>query len=133
MLGCATRYTPEQHKLLDLELLHWCRNQTSDERLKRQLFAYKHNLYNTFVIGLWVNQPKGLFVDLINLGFSLAHFTRSTAEELRRRILCPTSSTELNRQMRKARSDYLHQQQDESDELTDYYYRPRKVQAGYGN
>ena len=71
MLGLPCHYNASQHKLINPEMLNWCRRQTSDDRLKKKLFMYYHRLYGTFVVGLWVGEPRRWFVDLLNLVASL--------------------------------------------------------------
>ena len=80
MLGVPCRYDEAQHQLLTPPLLDWCRLQTSDPDIRDNLFVYLQRLYGTFVIARWVDKPLGLFVDVLNLGYSLSIFNREAAE-----------------------------------------------------
>ncbi len=129
MLGMACFYTPQQHQLLEPPLLDWCRNQTSDEVLKKRLFVYRQLQVGTFVIAQWLDRAKGLFVDTLNLGNSLSNFSREKAQELRRRLLAPVSSSDTKDMMSTVNSNFTHTQQETNEKLSEKnnYNRSTKV------
>jgi len=122
MFGLACHYDPRQHRILESGILAWCKRQVSDPYLKERLFTYYHRLEHTFVIALWLNQPKRWFVDVLNMGYSLGNFNRHLAEGLRRRLLAPLSTSDIRRQLRNAESDHLHKLQDQGNALSDRLY-----------
>ena len=114
MIGVPCTYSPDQHYIFEPELLAWCRRQTPDESLKKELFVYKQLQVGTFVIARWVSREMGLFVDLLNLGHALSTFTVEMAQELRRRILAPVTSNDTAKQMSASSSSRLHKLQEEN-------------------
>ena len=104
-------YDPQQHEVIRPEILDWCKRQASKEDLRSELFMYRHRKYKTFVIARWLGHPHGLFTDLLNLGESLANFTRAKAQEFLRRTLCPLTATETSRAISNCDSDFDMQQQ----------------------
>ncbi len=121
------QYDPHQHELLDNDVSRWLKRETSDPELRKKVFVYRHLRYGTFVIGLWINAPQGVFVDVLNMGTSLANLTASNAQELRKRLFAPTAASDMAHQMQESYSEYLHRRQDESDGMTDRMMYGRKV------
>ena len=119
MLGQACQYRPEQHRLLDHGILRWLKRQVSDDRLRSRLFFYFHNLYRTWVIGLWTSEPKGTFVDVLNLGYSPGSFDRVMAEGLVKNLHAPLTIADTLRQLRESESNFYHQQNDEAAALAE--------------
>ena len=106
MLGAVCQYDRKQHLLLEPSLLEWCKAQSSNKNVSNELFVYRQMQVGTFVIGRWVNKSKGLFVDLVNLGYSLGNFTRGVAQEFRRRLLAPITAEQTKKQMTDFSSGY---------------------------
>ena len=116
MIGVPCTYDPEQHYIFEPELLEWCRRQTSDEELKKELFVYKQMQVGTFVIARWIDRSLGFFVDLLNLGHVLSSFNHKTARELRRRVLAPVTSSATTSFLKTAESNHLSKLQKENDD-----------------
>lgn len=122
MINMVATYDPCQHEILDPELLGWCRRVAkgvTDQSLSARLFCYHHRWYDSFVIGAWVSEPKGAFIDLMNLGSSLGSFTHSKAKEFIDRLYNPLTGAQTAQMLRANESDFLHQKQDENDKLKD--------------
>lgn len=116
MLPCF--YSPAQHEILhEPTILDWCRRQTSDLPLQKQLFIYRHRIHSTFVIARWVREPKGIFTDLLNLGHSLGNFTREKAQEFRGRILAPIPVETFSRTINQASRDFASEQHEKGEEM----------------
>ncbi len=135
MLGLACEYDGSQHRLITPELLHWCKRQASDGELRDSLFVYHHLQVGTFVIARWINHPWGLFVDVLNLGHSLANFDKTAAREFRNRVLCPVSAEATARGMRDASSDFRHSRDDSNAEAEESTMvralKPKRIMTGY--
>lgn len=119
MFGLACTFNPSQHKLMDLEQLRWCKRQTTDPELKDKLFAYYHLREHTYIIGLWVTEPRRLFVDLINMGGSPQNFSKSHATSFQQNMFSPLSAGQMKRELRKEYSDHLHHINDISGSRAD--------------
>lgn len=126
MLGTAYHYNSKEHELIEPECLRWIRRETADPALRNRLFAYRHKIYGTFVVALWLGEPHGFFVDILNLGMSLGHFTRPVAQELRHRLFCPAGAKQVERFISETNSVQQHKLQDESNEYFDRHKRSLK-------
>ena len=88
------QYDPSQHQVIHPPLEAWVKRQASPEE-QDKIFVYHHLKEKTFVIGWWVNKGRGLFVDLNNLGNSLANFDSSDA----RALVCTLRSNNTKEQI----------------------------------
>ena len=129
MLGSACQYNPKQHVILKPSFLKWCKDQTSDERVKAELFVYRQMQVGTFVIARWVDKSKGMFVDLVNLGGSLGNFTREVAHEFRRRLLAPVTADFTCRQMKDFDSGWRGDQDEKNAYNHELLLRNRMIPA----
>ena len=87
-----------------------------DPLLARNLFWYKHNIHETFVVAEWVGRPKLYYIDRINLGKKgMQGLTRERYDEFLRRALKPMSAEEV--QMMTADEEYrwMMMQQEENE------------------
>lgn len=129
-LGGAETYSPEKYELIEPEIIYWCRRQTPDEDLRSRLFCYYARKHGTFVVGLWTDCPKGKFVDVLNMGFSLGNFDRSMAESLRKNLLAPLRTDETIQILMSAQRDYERHTTDEAQEQSETLRRNMR-KAGY--
>lgn len=123
MLGLTCQYDSNQHYLLDFEALRWCRRETADPELRGKLFAYYHLREHTYVIALWMAEPRRLFVDLMNLGGSPQNFTRAEADSFRHRMFDPVSAGQMKRELREELSNHLHEMNDMSGNQSEKQFR----------
>lgn len=105
MLGLSCNYDPNQHELIRPEMLDWCKRQVSERGRADKLFMYHHLIEDTFVIGEWLNGPRGPFVDLKNLGQRI-HMTREEADNFVCGLNKPDNAASLMRKIRKMTSDH---------------------------
>lgn len=103
-------YNPKEHSLIGGDINAFVR------RLDEKLFVVRYNEIGSFCICRWLAGENDIFVDVINLGGSLANFTRKTADELRQQTFSPLSASMVTRKSAEAESDYLHWRQDFNDE-----------------
>ena len=134
MLGMACNYSPKQHSLIHPEQLTWCKRETCDPLLKEQLFCYLQREIGVFVIARWTDKVYGSFVDILNLGRSLASFTREKAQEFKRRVNSPISAAHTRRFLEQADRDYYSRQANVNMELHENQERtgPRRTHVGFG-
>ena len=112
----TTQYTPEQHKLINGDKLDWCKRQVSDPVLREKVFMYYHLKEKTFVIGCWIANAYGLFVDVLNMGFSLSNFNASLADMFKQRFLKPQASAEMEKEMKKAEAQFYRDLDNENED-----------------
>lgn len=120
MINMVATYDPRQHEILNPELLGWCRRVAegvNDSTLATRLFCYHHRWHDTFVIGAWIAEPYHAFIDLMNLGTSLGTFTHSKGQEFIDRLYNPTTGHQAAQMLRQNESDFLHQKQDENEQI----------------
>lgn len=110
MIGGAVPYDSKQHYLLPRShnIVQWCIRETNNEHFKDNLFLYHHKGTGNFVIGCWLEE-RALLVDLLNLGPSLAGFTRSKAQEFLTRSLRPRTARQKQREIIDLTSEHLGQ------------------------
>lgn len=120
MLGLVSNYNSAEHRIIGGDLSRWVDGLIEgDPRRKGRLFVVRYNKLGVFVIAEWLGKPKDVFVDVLNLGKSLANFDRKGAQELRRRLFAPLTAEGTNRATMEAESDYHHNLQDEDAEETE--------------
>ena len=69
-----------------------------------------------FCIIEWMSPNRDVFIDLLNLGKSLANFTRAKAAELQQRLFKPITCDETSKFISKGDSDFHHGRQDDNEE-----------------
>lgn len=128
MLGLVSFYNTKEHTIIGGDIADFCKRlvEHTPQRAGR-LFVVRYNKLGTFVIAEWLAKPKDIFVDVMNLGKSLANFDRKKAHELRQRIFKPLTAEGTVRQMAAADSNYHHFRQDENSEE---WERQEKVARG---
>ena len=88
------RFDRGQHLIIHPPLEDWVKRQASPEE-KSRIFVYHHLIEKTFVVGWWVHEGGGLFVDLCNLGDSLANFDRSDATAIQNTLRSNTTTKQV--------------------------------------
>lgn len=124
MLGMVSFYNSDEHRIIDCELSKFCaRLVEGDSNRKDKLFVVRYNKLGVFCICEWLAKPRDIFVDVMNLGGSLANFTRKKANELRHRLFAPISAEETSEHIASGDSDYHHMRQDWNEEETERWER----------
>jgi len=119
MLGMPCQFRPDQHEIIHPPLEDFVMRAVSEQKLRDSLFIYRHRLWRTFVIALWVGPSE--FVDVMNLGMSLGNFTRQRAKRLGQALNQSTSGKQFAKSLRQHQRDGLSQLQNESDEDADRF------------
>jgi hypothetical protein len=120
MLGMVSNYTPDEHTIIEGELSLWLKRLIENDPVrKHKLFVVRYNKIGTFVIAEWLGRPKDVFVDVLNMGKSLANFNRKKADELKKRLFKPVTAEQTRRWCSGVDSDYHHNLQDEDAEETE--------------
>lgn len=125
MLGTVSNYCSEKHCLIGGEI--GCFIAKLAKESKRDLFVVKYIKPQTFVICEWLSPNRDIFIDIMNLGKSLANFDRKKAVELRHRLFAPITCNETSRGIAEEESNYYHGRQDENAEEQE---RLEKVSRG---
>lgn len=94
---------------------------------KGRLFLLRYNKLGVFCICEWTDDHKDTFVDVMNLGKSLANLGQKESLELRRRLFAPTTAEETGKEIIRNDSDFYHRLQDEDSEETE---RQERVALG---
>ena len=124
MLGAVCHFRRDQHLILEPTFLDWCKEQAPDD-IKDELFVYRQLQVGTFVIGRWISKGAGTFVDLINLGSSLANFTREVAQGFRRRLYAPVTIEQTRRHLQDFDSNFRRMTREKDAYNQDYMHRTK--------
>ena len=116
MIGMPCTFDAGQHAVIHPELEDWIHREIPDRNFLDRVFVYRHLLYGTFVIAQWLNRDAGLFIDVMNLGYSLGNFDKEKARTLRSNIMQPITGRQARDCMRKAQDDHVERRQ-EADQL----------------
>ena len=114
MLGMSSVYDSKKHVLIGGEIGPYISK--LGEESDRSLAVICYEKLQVFCIIEWLSPNKDVFIDIMNLGKSLANFSRAKAAELGHRLFKPISCNETSRFITEGESDYLHQRQDENEE-----------------
>ncbi len=114
MIGQACRYDRQQHRILHPRMEKYILRQ-APANIRGSLFVYYHNLHRTFVIAQWV-VPDKAFVDVMNLGHSLANFGSEEARQFRLQIKSPVGNQQLAKALRQKELDRLTERQATNDQ-----------------
>jgi hypothetical protein len=125
MVGLAVQYDVLQHRIVDADLIDWLKRQVvSDERLRGNLFLYRHLQTGNFIVAVWVNHKYGAFREIMNLGLQ-KKFPRWRAGELVKMLQCPLSGKELVRGLRQEERNRISAEQEKNDEKRERIRRAR--------
>jgi hypothetical protein len=129
MLLC-TVFSPERHQIIDNDIIRYCRENCSDDKLRAKLFLYFHRIEQTYVIAAWTDNSKRRFCDLFNMGFDIHSFDRAAAMEFLRKIGEPYTLKQISKDMANAdrdairaaeeRQEYHHEREAKLREATGY-------------
>lgn len=118
-------YDPNQHQIIHPELGEWVKRQVAPAD-KERFFVYFHKIHKTFVIARWAQDKFGVFTDFLNLGHSLANFTREKAQELRERLYAPVGVQAMQKAVAQATRDQVTENTEKGAYMEDYMKRKRQ-------
>jgi hypothetical protein len=108
---------PSEHAIVNGEIGAYI--ERLSEKSGRCLAVILYKKLGVFCIIEFLSPNKDVFIDMMNLGSSLANFTRSKASELRKRLFHPVTCEETSRAAYESESDYHHMRQDWNEEETE--------------
>ena len=127
MLGAVCHFRRDQHMMLEPTFLAWCKDNAPDD-VKEELFVYRQLQVGTFVIGRWISKGAGTFVDLINLGTSLANFTQEVAQDFRRQLYIPVTIEQTRKHLQDFDSDFRCTTREKNNYNSDFLQRHKILQ-----
>ena len=128
MLGLVSCYSSTEHTIIGGEISEFLeRLVAGDPKRKGCLFVIRYDKLGVFCVCEWVGGGRDTFVDVINLGKSLANFGREEANKLRNLLFNPLTAEETSAAIIRGDSDYYHNLQDEDAEETE---RQERVAIG---
>lgn len=121
MLGMTSVYNSKKHYIIGGEIGAYIEGLSKDSGRDLAVICYED--LQVFCIIEWMSPQKDVFIDILNLGKSLANFAREKAAELRRRLFQPISCDETSQYIAEGESTFHHDMQDWNSEETDRYAR----------
>lgn len=110
MLGMISNYSKDKHTKVGGEINAYVSRLAKESG--RDLAVICYEKLEVFCIVEWMSPNRDVFIDTMNLGKSLANFTRAKATELRHRLFAPVTCQETSEFISKGDSDYHHERQD---------------------
>ena len=106
-------YTPHEHTFIGGEIGQYIARIAKESG--RDLAVVRYEKLGTFCIVEFLSQTREIFVDVKNLGGSLANFTRRDARELEHRLFKPITTDQTGRFITENESRYHHDRQDDNE------------------
>ncbi len=117
MLGAVSSFDTNSHTLIGGDLGDYIARLSGNSR--RDFAVLRYEKLDVFCIVEFLSPRRDVFVDTMNLGSSLANFTREKRYELERRVFKPLTCSETSRAIMEGESDYHHMLQDGNEEETE--------------
>lgn len=114
MLNMVSNYSSEKHTRIEGEIGVYIARLAKESGRDLAVICYED--LGVFCIIEYLSPIKDIFIDMMNLGKSLANFNRNKAAELGRRLFKPVSCDETSRFIAGNESDYHHGRQDDNEE-----------------
>ena len=114
MLGMTSVYSSDKHTRIGGDIGAFIERLGKDAGRDLAIICYEK--LAVFCIIEWLSPNKDVFIDMMNLGKSLANFTRTKATELGRRLFKPITCDETSQFISAGDSDYHHERQSENEE-----------------
>lgn len=114
MLGMVSNYNRNEHTIIGGELGPYI--SCLGKQAKRDLTVIRYEKLGVFCIIEFLSPRRDVFIDIMNLGKSLANFGRLGAAELRRRLFGQMTCEEESRALFEADSDFHHKMDDDNKE-----------------
>lgn len=112
MLGLTSVYDPDEHVRIGGEIGAYIGRIA--EKAHRRLGVIRYGKLGTFCVIEYLTPHRDVFVDVLNLGTSLANFNRAKSDELNRRLFAPLTAEGTMEAMAQFDSDFHHSKQDEN-------------------
>jgi len=119
MLGMTLVYSSDKHTIIGGEIGAYIERMSQESG--RDLFVIRYNELCVFCICEWMSPNKDVFIDIMNLGKSLANFNAERGREFRQRLFKPIGCDETSVFIAKGESDFHHSMQDWNSEETERY------------
>ena len=110
MLGMTSVMNSDEHSLIGGEIGAYLRR--ISKRAGRDIAVIRYEALEVFCIVEFLTPNRDVFIDILNLGNSLANFNRSKSQELERRLFDPITCYGTSEALAAADSDYHHTRQD---------------------
>jgi len=110
MLGMTSVMDSDEHSLIGGEIGAYLRR--ISKRACKALAVIRYEALEVFCIVEFLTPNRDVFIDILNLGNSLANFNRSKSQELERRLFDPITCDGTSEALAAADSDYHHTRQD---------------------
>jgi len=114
MIGMTSVFDADKHSRIGGEIGAFIDRLSSQTH--RHFGVIRYNELGVFCIIEYLSPNRDVFVDTMNLGDSLANFTRAKANELQQRVFAPLTCRETSEALEKADSDFHHLRQSWNDE-----------------
>ena len=114
MLGMVNHLNSNKHSFIGGEIGHYVNRLAKESG--RDLTVIRYNKLGVFCIIEILSSNRGDFIDILNLGKSLANFNQDKNRELHRRLFKPLTCDETSVGITEAESRYHHDRQDENAE-----------------
>jgi len=109
MLGMTSNYNSNDHSFIGGEIGHYVNRLAKESG--RDLTVIRYNKLGVFCIIEMLSPNRDVFIDLMNLGKSLANFNRAKNHELQHRLFKPLTCDETSVGIAEAESRHLHDMQ----------------------
>jgi len=110
MLGMTSVWDSDEHTHVGGELGSYLRR--ISKRAGRDIAVIRYEELGVFCIVEFISPNRDVFIDILNLGNSLANFNREKSRELDRRLFAPVTCDGTSEALEAADSDYHHTRQD---------------------
>lgn len=114
MLGMVSNYSSEKHTKVGGEIGAYVSRLAKESGRDLAVICYEE--LAVFCIIEWLSPLRDIFIDMMNLGKSLANFDRAKATELGFRLFKPVSCDETSRFIATKESDFHHDRQNDNEE-----------------
>jgi len=113
MLGMTSVYSIKEHSLVGGEIGAYIKRIAKETG--RDFAVVRYNKLAVFCIIEFLSPRKDVFIDVMNLGKSLANFDYHKGCEFRQRVFKPLTCNETSRVLAENESSYLHERQDDNE------------------
>lgn len=125
MLGMVSNYSPEKHTIIGGEIGAYVKRLSEESGRDLAVICYEE--LAVFCVVEFLSPLRDIFIDMMNLGKSLANFDRTKATELGFRLFKPVSCDETSQFIATKESDYHHDRQNDNEEE---HERFEKIERG---
>jgi hypothetical protein len=110
MLGMTSTFSSDEHTRIGGEIGAFI--DRLSKRAGRDFGVIRYESLGVFCIIEYLSPNRDVFIDILNLGNSLANFNRAKADQLEQRLFAPLTCDGTSEALAAADSDYHHMRQD---------------------